>query len=249
MSLDASSAAPGRTSTAGVIALRRPGCARRQPGLVGAAGAGELSVAQVERRVGQLAGELAGALVEGVPPASGVPGAESALGPQWNRPCGPSAVPGNRDDTGPAHLAEPQVHDGDGRDCLARPPLPVRDRCLFLHARRPRPSRPGVDGAAVTNGRISSAMRGQSAVVGSSPRRADRRPPEPRFEITTRQRRRHICGDSAPPWGDRRAHVAVADVYPAPRARLIWLNGLDRHLDVPPRHLVHHPPAARRGET
>src|SRR5580693_7403849 len=85
MSLDASSAAPGRTSTAGVIAVRRPGCARRQPGLVGAAGAGELSVAQVERRVGQLAGELAGALVEGVPPASGVPGAESALGPQWNR--------------------------------------------------------------------------------------------------------------------------------------------------------------------
>ena len=30
MSLAASSAAPGRTSTAGVIAVRRPGCAGRQ---------------------------------------------------------------------------------------------------------------------------------------------------------------------------------------------------------------------------
>ena len=42
--------------------------------LVGAAGGGEFAVVQFERRVGQLAGELAGALVEGVPPAGGVPG-------------------------------------------------------------------------------------------------------------------------------------------------------------------------------
>jgi hypothetical protein len=32
MSLAASSAAPGRTGTAGVIAVRRPGCAGRQQG-------------------------------------------------------------------------------------------------------------------------------------------------------------------------------------------------------------------------
>jgi hypothetical protein len=32
MSLAASSAVPGRTSTAGVIAVRRPGCAGRQQG-------------------------------------------------------------------------------------------------------------------------------------------------------------------------------------------------------------------------
>jgi hypothetical protein len=61
------------------------GCAANAASAGVVAGTGELSVAQVERRVGQLAGELAGALVEGVPPASGVPGAESALGPQWNR--------------------------------------------------------------------------------------------------------------------------------------------------------------------
>ena len=42
--------------------------------LVGAVGRGEFAVVQFERRVGQFASEVVGALVEGVPPAGGVPG-------------------------------------------------------------------------------------------------------------------------------------------------------------------------------
>jgi hypothetical protein len=52
-----------------------PGERGQRAGVVaGAVGGAEFAVAQFERRVGQLASELAGALVEGIPPAGAVSG-------------------------------------------------------------------------------------------------------------------------------------------------------------------------------
>ena len=62
---------PGRPDRIGQM----PGERGQRAGVVfGAAGGGQFAVAKFERRVGKLVGELAGALVEGVPPAGGVPG-------------------------------------------------------------------------------------------------------------------------------------------------------------------------------